>query len=30
MALVLLLGFYSPAPLNDLLHEAVRFLEGRP
>lgn len=30
MALALLLGLYIPAPLNDLLHNAVRFLEVRP
>jgi hydrogenase-4 component F len=29
-AVVLLLGVYIPRPLNDLLHEAVRFLEVRP
>jgi hydrogenase-4 component F len=30
MALVLLLGLTIPAPLNDLLGEAVRYLEARP
>lgn len=29
MALVLLLGVYIPAPLRDLLNEAVRFLGGQ-
>ncbi len=28
MALVLLLGLYIPPPLGNLIHEAVRFLEG--
>jgi hydrogenase-4 component F len=30
MALVLLLGLYIPAPLNDLFQDAVRFLERTP
>ncbi len=30
MALVLLLGLWIPTPLNGWLHDAVRFLEGRP
>ena len=30
MGLVLLLGLYLPAPLTAMLHDAVRFLEGRP
>jgi hydrogenase-4 component F len=30
MLLVLLLGVYIPAPLNKMLDDAVRFLEGRP
>jgi len=30
MLLVLLLGVYIPAPLNELLQDAVRFLEVRP
>jgi hydrogenase-4 component F len=29
-ALVLLLGVYIPAPLNDMLREAARFLEVKP
>jgi hydrogenase-4 component F len=28
--LVLLLGLYIPAPLNTLIGDAVRFLEGQP
>jgi hydrogenase-4 component F len=27
---ILLLGLYIPAPLNDMLHEAARFLEVKP
>lgn len=30
MLFALSLGLFIPAPLGDLLHEAVRFLEGRP
>jgi hydrogenase-4 component F len=30
MSIVLLLGIYIPAPLNTLLKDAVRFLEGQP
>jgi hydrogenase-4 component F len=30
MGIVLLLGLYIPAPLNTLLKDAVRFLEGQP
>lgn len=30
LALVLMLGLHIPAPLNDLLHHAVTFLENRP
>jgi len=30
MVIVLLPGVYIPAPLNNLLNDAVRFLEGRP
>ena len=30
MGIVLLLGLYIPAPLNTLLHDAVRFVEGKP
>jgi hydrogenase-4 component F len=29
MALVLLLGVYIPAPLKELLNDAVRFLGGQ-
>lgn len=30
LGLVLLLGLHIPAPLNDLLHHAVNFLENQP
>jgi hydrogenase-4 component F len=30
LMIVLMLGLYIPGPLNDLLLEAVRFLEGHP
>jgi hydrogenase-4 component F len=30
LALVLMLGLYIPPPLSAWLHDAVRFLEGRP
>jgi hydrogenase-4 component F len=30
MGIVLLLGLYIPAPLNTMLKDAVRFLEGQP
>ena len=30
MAIVLVIGLYLPAPLVDMLNDAVRFLEGQP